>query len=290
MWQNAARLHAGPPAAICRIPSRHKRIMLGGDPDLIMKTSHIPLIISTAFAAFTIHAGAASSLISGGATIDYDAAAWATLAGGLNVSGFEALVLNEYFDQAGVTARTGTELLTDEIVANPSTIGLYHALNGPSVTNLAGRTNQPTDFAYNPGSLTSHTGTIGLGGVSRWDVNPLLGGGVLGFGDFTLQYESSRLALGGSGWSLRVFLTGGGGNVAFDLLNVVTNATETSLSISGDLAVSPEVAFGLLQTPGDSGKDVGDFNFTATAIPEPSSVLIGGVALLGWMGRRRRNP
>jgi hypothetical protein len=262
--------------------------MLGGDPDLIMKTSHIPLIISTAFAAFTIHAGAASSLISGGATIDYDAAAWATLAGGLNVSGFEALVLNEYFDQAGVTARTGTELLTDEIVANPSTIGLYHALNGPSVTNLAGRTNQPTDFAYNPGSLTSHTGTIGLGGVSRWDVNPLLGGGVLGFGDFTLQYDPSRLLAGGSGWSLRVYLAGGGGATAFDLQNVVTNATGTSLAISGDLGVSYEMANFYLLTPGDQGKDVGDFSFTAVAIPEPASPLLCSVAALVCLYRRQR--
>ena len=253
-----------------------------------MKHRFLFLATIGSLASLTCHADAASTLVSGGATIDYNASAWATLAGGFNVSGLEALVLNEYFDQAGVTSRTGTQLLTDEIVANPSTLGLYHALNGPSVTNLPGRTNQPTNFSYSPGSLTSHTGTIGLGGVSRWDVNPLLGGGILGFGDFTLQYESSRLALGGSGWSLRVYLTGGGGNVAFDLLNVVTNATETSLSISGDLAVSPEVAIGLLGTPGDAGKDVGDFNFTATAIPEPSSALIGGVALLGWMGRRRR--
>jgi hypothetical protein len=289
MWQNAACLQADLPAAICRIPSRHKRIMLGGDPDLIMKTSHSPLIISTAFAAFTIHAGAASSLISGGATIDYDAAAWATLAGGLNVSGFEALVLNEYFDQAGVTSRTGTQLLFDEIVANPSPVGLYHALNGPSVVNLTDRTNQATTFSYFPGSLISHTGVIGLGGLSRWDVNPLLGGGVLGFGDFTLQYDSSRLAFGGSGWSLRVFLAGGGGNTAFDLINVVTHATETSLSISGDLAVSPEVAFGLFSTPADAGKDVGDFSFTAVAIPEPASPLLCGVAALVCLYRRQRS-
>lgn len=200
-----------------------------------MKHRHIFLITLGSFVAITLQVDAASTLVSGGATIDYDAAAWATLAGGFNVSGFEALVLNEYFDQAGVTSRTGTQLLTDEIVANPSTVGLYHALNGPSVTNLTGRTNQPTNFSYIPGSLASHTGTIGLGGVSRWDVNPLLGGGVLGFGDFTLQYDASRLLVGGSGWSLRVYLQGGGGATAFDLQNVVTSATDTSISISGDL-------------------------------------------------------
>ena len=255
-----------------------------------MKHSIFFLTTLGSFAALTLHADAASTLVSGGATIDYDAAAWATLAGGFNVSGYEALVLNEYFDQAGVTSRTGTQLLTDEIVANPSTTGLYHALNGPSVTNLAGRTNQPTTFSYSPGSLTSHTGTIGLGGVSRWDVNSLLGGGILGFGDFTLQYDPSRLLAGGSGWSLRVYLAGGGGATAFDLQNVVTNATDTSLSISGDLGVSFEMANYYLLTPGDQGKDVGNFSFTAVAVPEPSTTLLSGIAGMGLaFARRRRN-
>jgi hypothetical protein len=254
-----------------------------------MKNTHRIIILSAAFAAFICHATAASTLVSGGATIDYDAAAWATLAGGLNEPGFEALVLNEYFDQAGVTSRTGTQLLFDEVVANPSTLGLYHELNGPSVVNLAVRNNQPTTFSYLPGSLMSHTGVIGLGGVSRWDVNPILGGGVLGFGDFTLQYDPARLMLGGSGWSLRVFLAGGGGNAAFDLQNVVTNASSTSLAISGDLTVSPEVAIGLFDTPSDTGKDVGDFSFTAVAIPEPSSPLLCGIATLAFLTRRQRS-
>lgn len=253
-----------------------------------MKHRNLFLTTIGSFVALALHADAASTLVSGGATIDYDAAAWATLAGGFNVSGFEALVLNEYFDQAGVTSRTGTQLLTDEIVASPSTVGLYHALNGPTVTNLAGRTNQPTSFSYSPGSLTSHAGTIGLGGVSRWDVNPLLGGGVLGFGDFTLQYDASRLFVGGSGWSLRVYLQGGGGATAFDLQNVVTSATDTSFSISGDLGVSFEMANLYLGTPSDQGKDVGNFSFTAVAIPEPSSSLLCGIAALVCLHRRQR--
>ena len=120
-----------------------------------MKLRNLSLLLASTLASSPFIDNAASTLVNGGATIDYDAAAWATLAGGLNVAGFEALVLNEYFDQAGVTARTGTQLLTDEVVANPSTTGLYHALNGTSVTNLAGRTNQPTTFSYSPSSLSS---------------------------------------------------------------------------------------------------------------------------------------
>ena len=231
-------------------------------------------------------AHAVSVLVSGGATIDYDAAAWATLAGGVNADPFKALILDEFFDQAGVSSRTGTQILNDEVVANPSTTGLYHALNGASVTNLAGRTNQATTFAYNPYSLTTHTGVIGLGGITRWDVNTLLGGGHLGFGDFTLAYDPARLLVGGSGWALTVNLTGGG--TAFDLINVTTNATETSLSISGDLAVSYEMANFYLATPSDQGRDIGNFSFTAAAIPEPSRALLMIVGFVCMSCRRQR--
>ena len=146
-----------------------------------MKASISALTLYLGLLTMSPAAYAASVLVSGGATIDYDAAAWATLAGGVNADPFKALVLDEFFDQAGVTSRTGTQILNDEVVANPSTTGLYHALNGASVTNLAGRSNQATSFVYDPNSLTTHTGVIGLGGITRWDVNPLLGGGQLGF-------------------------------------------------------------------------------------------------------------
>lgn len=235
----------------------------------------------------TFEAHAASTLVSGGATIDYDAAAWATLAGGANVDPFKALLLNEFFDQAGVTSRTGSQILFDEVVSSPSTTGLYHALNGSSVTNLAGRSNQATTFSYDPLALTAHTGVIGLGGITRWDVNPLLGGGVLGFGDFTFFYDSSRILAGGSGWALRVNLPGGG--IAFDLLNVTTNATDTSLNISGDMVVSYEFANFYLGTPTDHLKDVGNFSFSAAAVPETSTTLLAALSLTGLIIRRRRN-
>ncbi len=248
------------------------------------KTLFLPLLITTLVCAST-NLKAASTLVSGGAMIDYDAAAWATLAGGFNTDPFKALVLNEFFDKAGVTSRTGTQILFDEVVANPSTTGLFHGLNGSTVVNLAGRTNQATTFTYDALNLTSHTGVIGLGGITRWDVNPLLGGGVLGFGDFTLAYHASRVIDGRSGWALTVNLPGGA--TAFDLTNVTTTATDYSLSISGDMVVSPEFA-SLLVTPSDYLKDIGNFSFTATAVPEPSRALtlMAGVASLGF--RRRR--
>lgn len=250
-----------------------------------MKTTLSLLLLACAFVSTPFDAKGASTLVSGGATIDYDAAVWASLAGGANVDPFKALVLDEFFDQAGVTSRTGTQILNDEVVANPSTTGLYHAMNGPTVTNLAGRSNRATTFSYDPGNLTGHLGVIGLGGITRWDVNPLLGGGQLGFGDFTLAYSAARATDGRSGWALRVNIAPG--SVAFDLLNVNTTATETFLSISGDLAVSPEFAE-LLGNPLDYKRDVGDFSFSATAVPEPSRALLVMVGVCGMVARRRR--
>ena len=251
-----------------------------------MKTSTSALTLCLGLLTMSPTVHAASVLISGGATIDYDAAAWATLAGGINADPFKALILDEFFDQAGVASRNGTQILNDEVVANPSTMGLYHGLNGSSVTNLAGRTNQATTFSYDAGNLTAHTGVIGLGGITRWDVNTLLGGGQLGFGDFTLAYDPARLLVGGSGWALTVNLTGGG--TAFDLINVTTNATDTSLSISGDLAVSFEMANFYLGTPGDQGRDIGNFSFSAAAIPEPSRALLMILGFVCVSCRRQR--
>ncbi|MFZ4767527.1 MAG: PEP-CTERM sorting domain-containing protein [Roseimicrobium sp.] len=230
---------------------------------------------------------AAFTLASGGATIDYHAAAWATVAGGANSAGFEALILDEYFNQAGVTSRTNTQILNDEVQANPPYTGQLYQMNGTSVSNLAGRTNQATTFSYNVGTPTAHTGVIGLGGMTRWDVNPLLGGGNILFGDFTLQYDANRLLVGGSGWALTGNVSPA--SVVFDLLNVVINATDTSFDISGDLGVSYEVANFLFATPTDQGKDVGNFSFSATAVPEPSRVLLllAGLGGVGWSRRRR---
>ena len=238
----------------------------------------------------TMVSARADVLVNGEAKIDFQKAAWDTLAGGASAPGFEALTLDETFDQAAAASRTGAQILSDEIVASPSYVGLKYAMNGAQVTNLEGRTAQPTDFQFSPDNLTAHTGDIGLGGISRWTVNPLLGGGKLAFGDFTLRYDAARVAVGGSGWHLV-------GNIApagtlFDLVNVSTSTAGNSLSISGDLVVSFEVANFLLATPGDQGKDVGDFRFTATStVPEPSTVallMLGGVGLCVWGSRNRK--
>lgn len=230
----------------------------------------------------------ADVLVSGSASVDYHKAAWDSLAGGSSVSGFEALTLDEVFDQAATSALTGSELSSVEQQANPSYSGLVYAMNGSAVDNLAGRYSKPTDFTFEAGSLSPVTGSIGLGGVSRWAVNPLLGGGKLLFGDLSLRYDSARVALGGSGWHLVGNIPPAG--VLFDLVNVVTTLGQNSFSISGDLTVSYEVANFLLATPANQGVDVGDFHFSATtAVPEPASLALFSLgALAAWGSLRKR--
>jgi hypothetical protein len=228
----------------------------------------------------------ASTLVSGSGTFNFDPTAWASVAGGANVPGFEALKLNEVFDQPAAAARTGNQILTDEVVTAPSPTGIQFNLNGPTVNNLALRYSKPTDFDFTPGNLTAHTGVIGLGGVTRWDVNPLLGGGSLAFGDFTLSYDASRSLVGGSGWNLKANIAPAG--VAFDLLNVQTSFAGNTLTISGDLGLSFEVANFLLSTPSDQGKDMGNFVFTGVAVPEPSAYgWVAAIACAGLAGVRR---
>jgi hypothetical protein len=196
-------------------------------------------------------------LLSGSATLDFDPAAWDTLASAIGPA--PVLTLTGFFEAAEANALTLQQLGTNQ-AANTSYRQQTYGLNGATVANAEGRTSQPTTFAYPAGSPVEHVGSIGLGGVARFAVLGGAGGNLL-FGDYTLQYGAARIPLGGSGWYLK-------GNIppeaaAFDLLNVRVVETNEALTIAGDLAVSFEVANLLYGTPGDTLKDVGDFSFTA---------------------------
>ena len=151
----------------------------------------------------------------------------------------------------------------------PTYAGQRFVMNGPTVTNQTGRTTQPTTFEYTPGNLTNHTGSIGLGGITRFRVSS---GGNLLYGDFTLFYSTTRHRFGGSGWHLK-------GNIApsvaaFDLLNPQVVETPEGFTLTGDLAVSFEIANFLYATPSDALRDVGDFTFTGrlAAASQPATL------------------
>jgi hypothetical protein len=207
-----------------------------------------------------VPAGAAR-VFAGKAVINFHPAAWQSLASGYGPA--PVLTLSGFFNQAQANALSQSQLLTN-VEGGYSYSNQVYAMNGATVSNLPSRYTQPTTFVYPVGSLTNHTGRIGLGGVARFSVFGGLGGNLL-FGDYTLQYDSSRIALGGSGWYLR-------GNIApaaaaFDLLNVNVMETTNAFTISGDLGVSPEVANILFSTPGDTLANVGAFNFTGCTVP-----------------------
>ena len=230
------------------------------------------IICIAGIAAFAgVSAVRADILTSGSATINFSQSAWESLASGYGPG--PVLTLTAFFNQAQANALNYDQVFTTT-QASPSYTNQVYAMNGQAVTNLTGRTTQPTTFTFAPGQLTSHTGSIGLGGITRFDVYGGLGG-VLLYGDYTLQYDSTRIALGGSGWYLK-------GNIspaaaAFDLLNVTVLETNNTLTISGDLGVSFEVAYFLYSTPGDTLANVGTFTFTGTTAP----LRISSVASVG---------
>jgi len=215
-------------------------------------------------------------LVRGQAEIDYDLAAWATLAAGFAPP--PVLFLDEVFDQAEANAADYNGILSIDDDIDPDGDNLIYEMNGAVVVNQTGRTTQPTTFSYGA-ELTQHTGAVGLGGITRWDVLPGGAAGHLLFGDFTLLYDSSRIALGGSGWCLY-------GNIApqavvFDLLNVFVTSEFGSFSVSGDLGISFEMANFLFVTPADHLVDVGDFTFTAIDRSHPKRVPASAIVRLG---------
>lgn len=212
------------------------------------------------------------SVTGGSATINFDQTAWESLASGFGPT--PVLTLSAFFDQTQANTLTQSNLLHDAQTGATYTNQIY-PINGATVTNLPSRHTQPTTFAYQRGNLTNGTGRIGLGGVARFAVFDGVLGNLL-YGDYTLQYDSARIALGGSGWYLK-------GNIspaaaAFDLLNVTIVETNNSFTISGNLGVTPEVAYNLYGTPTDAEKNVGSFSLSAStrAIPAISQLTKSG--------------
>jgi hypothetical protein len=204
-----------------------------------------------------IPAGVAK-VFAGKAVINYNQSAWAGLASGY-APPLVGLTLSGFFNQAQANMLNQSQLLTN-VQGGYSYTNQVYAMNGTTVSNLPSRYTQPTTFLYPYGNLTNHVGHIGM---ARFAVFGGVGGNLL-FGDYTLQYDPSRIALGGSGWYLLGNMTPAA--AAFDLLNVNVVETTNSFTISGDLGVSFEVANFLFHTPGDTLANVGTFSFTGYTV------------------------
>lgn len=229
---------------------------VNGHLDTNMILGHLELIPSNVAKA-----------VAGKAVINFSQAAWESLASGFATP--PVLTLSAFFNQAQANALYQSNLLHD-VQTGYSYSNQVYAMNGPTVSNLPTRYTQPTTFFYPRGALTNHVGKIGLGGVARFAVLGGAGGNLI-YGDYTLQYDTNRLTLGGSGWYLF-------GNIppaaaAFDLLNVNASETTNSFTIAGDLGVSFEVANFLYGTPGDTLANVGTFTLTAYTAPLPTPVV-----------------
>jgi len=215
-----------------------------------------------------------NKLVAGAAKINYSQSAWESLASGFATP--PVLTLSAFFNQTQANGLPQSNLLHDAQIAYSYSNEVY-AMNGSTVTNLSSRYTQPTTFLYPQGAATNHVGVIGLGGVTRMAVLGGIGGNLL-FGDYTLYYDNSRIAFGGTGWCLY-------GNIppaatVFDLLNVNITETSKSLTISGDLGVSYELANFLFATPANTLANVGTFSFSGYTVPL-TTPMVSSVALTG---------
>lgn len=201
------------------------------------------------------------------------------------------LYLEEFYDQsqsASLNYINSSFHLIPGLAEIPAT-GLQFAVNGSSVTNLGGHHDQPTNFNFDTADLTgTAAGSIGLGGVLRTRGN--FGGGLFVLGEFDLKYDASRIGTvpDASGWVLTNHVS----NIvvpAFDLINATSSVGANSLTLSGDLRATPDLASSFFNVDGGDGtRTLGTITLQATTVPVPAAVWLFGSALAGLGVIRRR--
>ena len=176
------------------------------------------------------------------------------------------------------------------------------SVNGSeAIPNSAGRNRLSTDLSYDPADLTGTvTGLVQTNGVSAWwfanDGLINLGVAWISWGDLSLRYDASRVALGYSGWVFANQLGGVGDN--FDTVITSMNVSAGGLVLQGELYGSDGSSsdpynenFATWETYTFMKPDlkVGTFSFQGvTAIPEPSRMLLCLVGVMGVVFRRHR--
>jgi hypothetical protein len=157
-------------------------------------------------------------------------------------------------------------------------------LPGSVAFGINSRTDSPpTTFSYDPSDfLGTFSGSIEHMGSVFFNSD------TVEVGDFSIGFDGGRV--GGDRSGFFVESTAGIAAILFDVANPSTlNATPSSLTIGADLLVSNEFATFLLDNGLASsdltGADVGDA--LIEAVPAPSGVALGALAVLGATRRRR---
>lgn len=215
--------------------------------------------------------------------------------------GFDLATIGAITPLSGLNASFGNTETYNEVLSLPSNSpgsSLSWAINPLGTPSPDGRAIQGTNLDIDAGNVLGSWGggtdlgvyllggeQIGFGGATRWDVNPLLGGGTFVLGDFALRYSASRVGGGRSG--LVITNSYGFADVAiFDIANASISVTGSVLSITGDILISD----GLLAVgfpSGSYGADIGDFALSANLVPAPGALAALALAPLAQRRRRR---
>lgn len=240
----------------------------------------------------------AEAIIGGSAVVTIDPSALANAT---------TLSVSRFFGGTEAATDTRSQILS---AANsiPTDYNLPFNVNIAPISNPTGRqrTASTLDFdfsGFNPGnsfaswSSSSPSGfgiaggeQISLDGVIRY-TSPL---GTLVTGDFALRYQANRAATYGDPDFSGLVLV----NLfdfpasSFDIGNAVVSVSGKTLTIDGELLISPEFSNGFFGGT-VTGFDVGHFHLTASAVPEVSTLAFGATTtlLVGVVGlfRRKRN-
>lgn len=175
-----------------------------------------------------------------------------------------------------------------------STTGLQYSIYNTAPTGQGAlRFPQSSNFQIDTnGNPATATGQIGIGGADSFYFgnNDFLianaPGTNINLGDYSVYFDASRVTGTTSGWVFSNHLGVAGGAVAFDTFGTSLSVTPTSLSLTGNLIVASDLtAFSGLR----AGANVGTFSLMgATAVPEPTSMLLVSAMGLGVALRRRR--
>lgn len=169
-----------------------------------------------------------------------------------------------------------------------------------TVANSTGNNRISTTLKFDTNNVTGTvTGLAQTNGVSAWwfanDAIMNAGGSWVSWGGLSMRYDASRVGLGYSGWVFANQL-GGIGDI-FDTKNVSVNLTGSTFTLSGQLFSSSGDSadpynenFATWETYTLMKPDLqlGSFTFNGniTAVPEPSSMLLLGLAGAGTFGVR----